>query len=441
MRNLLAYAAPLLITGRLGDRFGTKNLYLVGLAVFTLASLACGLAGDLGTLIGARVVQGIGAALIAPQTMAVITRIFPAERRGPAMAMWGTIGGLGALVGPQLGGFIVGSASWSWIFYVNIPIGIIGFILALRFVPRLPTSSHRLDLLGVLLSGAGTLLLAFGIQEGSRYDWGTIIGVITIPALIITGILLLAGFIIWQARNPAEPLLPLSLFSDRNFSLASVAMASTGFAITGIALPLMLYATNARGFNPTEAALLLLPLAIAMVIAAPLVGRLLRRVPARTLAASGFACTLGALVWLAALMTPDVPVWQLAIPIGLIGLGNAFISSPLSTTAVRNLPFSLAGAGSGAFTAIRQLGAVLGSASIAAVMQARLSAELPPGMAGSRLRTGLRRRDGAVTPPAGGSLDSWPRRHALLHDDEPPCPHGRPAASVGRISQPADHRK
>lgn len=374
---LLAYAVPLLITGRLGDRFGTKNLYLLGLVVFTLASFACGLSGDLSTLVISRVVQGIGAALIAPQTMAIITRIFPAANRGPAMAMWGTIGGLGALVGPQLGGLIIGAISWSWIFFVNIPIGIIGFALALRFVPRLPTSSHRLDVAGVLLSSAGMFCLVFGVQEGDRFSWGTITGWLSVPLLIGTGIALLAGFVLWQARNKSEPLIPLQLFKQRDFCLASIAMATMGFAITCIALPLMLYAQNARGFSPTNSALLLLPLALVMAIAAPIVGRLINRVSTRTLAAAGFACTLGSLFWLGAILGPETPIWQLEIPIGLIGLGNAFIASPLSTTAVRNLPIQLAGAGSGVFNAIRQLGAVLGSASIAALITARLTAEIP----------------------------------------------------------------
>ena len=374
---LLAYAVPLLVTGRLGDRYGTKNMYLAGLVVFTLASLACGLAGDFNTLVAARVVQGFGAALIAPQTMAIITRIFPAERRGPAMAMWGTIGGLGGLVGPQLGGLIVGAGSWSWIFFVNVPIGIIGFALALRFVPSLPTSAHRFDILGVILSGAGMFCLVFGVQEGNRYSWGTITGWLSVPLLIAAGLALLAGFVAWQAVNKSEPLIPLQLFKQRNFSLASIAMATMGFAITCIALPLMLYAQNARGFTPTESALLLLPLALVMTVAAPVIGRLIGRCSARALAATGFACTLGSLFWLGAILRPDTPVWQLEIPIALIGLGNAFIASPLSTTAVRGLPLTLAGAGSGAFNAIRQLGAVLGSASIATLISARLTAEIP----------------------------------------------------------------
>ena len=190
---LLAYAVPVLITGRLGDRFGPKNLYLLGLTVFTLSSLWCGLTGTIEGLIVARVFQGLGAAMITPQTMAIITRIFPSERRGQAMALWGATAGVATLVGPILGGVLVDALGWEWIFFINIPVGIVGFVLAWRLVPSLPTNNHRFDWLGVALSGVGMFLLVFGIQEGHQYDWGTITGIITVPALIISGIVVFAA--------------------------------------------------------------------------------------------------------------------------------------------------------------------------------------------------------------------------------------------------------
>ena len=168
---LLAYAAPLLITGRLGDRFGPRNVYLVGLSIFTLASLWCGLSGSVDMLIGARAVQGLGAALMTPQTMAVITRIFPPERRGAAMGAWGAVAGVASLVGPILGGVLVDGLGWEWIFFVNVPVGILAFVLALRFGPELETHGHQFDIPGVVLSALGMFLLVFGIQEGSSYDW------------------------------------------------------------------------------------------------------------------------------------------------------------------------------------------------------------------------------------------------------------------------------
>ena len=204
---LLAYAVPLLITGRLGDRFGPRRVYLVGLTVFTLASLWCGFTSTIGGLIAARVVQGLGAAVMMPQTMAVITRTFPAESRGRAMSLWGAVAGVATLVGPILGGVLVDGLGWEWIFFVNVPVGVVGLVLAARLVPELPTHVRRFDLPGVVLSAVGMFLLVFGIQEGQSYDWGTIAGPVSVWSLITAGLVVLGVFVVWQARTTREPLL------------------------------------------------------------------------------------------------------------------------------------------------------------------------------------------------------------------------------------------
>src|SRR5690606_26089079 len=239
---LLAYAVPLLITGRLGDRFGPKNLYLGGLVVFTLASAWCGFSGDIGQLILARAFQGLGASMMTPQTMAVITRIFPPDRRGQAMGLWGATAGVATLVGPVLGGLLVDSLGWEWIFFINLPIGVVAFVMAYRLVPRLQTHSHRFDIPGVVLSAIGMFLLVFGLQEGESYDWGQIAGPISVWGLIAAGVLVLAIFVVGQAVNKrGEPLLPLGLFRDRNFSLANGAISAVGFTVTSMSLPLVFY--------------------------------------------------------------------------------------------------------------------------------------------------------------------------------------------------------
>jgi len=166
---LLAYAVPLLITGRLGDRFGPRRLYLTGLTVFTLASLWCSLSGDITWLIVARVVQGLGASMLTPQTMAVITRTFPPHRRGQAMSLWGATAGVAMLVGPLAGGLLIDHGGWEWIFCINVPVGIVGLVLAYLLVPRLPIHSHHFDWTGVALSAVGMFCLVFGIQEGDSY--------------------------------------------------------------------------------------------------------------------------------------------------------------------------------------------------------------------------------------------------------------------------------
>ena len=374
---LLAYATPLLITGRLGDRYGPKNLYLVGLTVFTLASLWCGLTGTITGLIIARVVQGLGASMLTPQTMAVITRTFPAASRGQAMALWGATAGVAILVGPVVGGLLVDGPGWEWIFFINVPVGIVAFALAARLVPRLETHSHTFDWIGVVLSAIGMFLVVFGVQEGETYDWGTITGFITVPLLIAVGLLVLGVFIWWQAHNTREPLLPLRLFDDRNFSLANVAITTIGFSITAMAFPFMLYAQAVRGMSPTASALLLAPMAVISGGLAPVAGRLADRVHPRGITAVGIGLTSLSLLWLALVMHPSTETWELLLPMALMGVGNAFMWGPLGATATRNLPLSSAGAGSGVYNTTRQVGAVLGSAAIAALIEARLAADLP----------------------------------------------------------------
>ena len=378
---LLAYAVPLLLAGRLGDRFGPKNLYMAGLAVFTLASLWCGLSGSIGMLIAARVVQGIGAALLTPQTLSTITRIFPADRRGVALSMWGATAGLATLLGPLAGGVLVDHLGWSWIFFVNVPIGIIGLVLAARLIPVLETHRHRFDILGLLLSGVGLFLIVFGLQEGQTHDWAP-----WIWWTIGGGLAVMAAFVYWQSVNPREPLIPLAIFADRDFSLANVGIAVIGFAVTAMILPVMFYAQSVCGLTPTRAALLTAPMAVATGVLAPFVGRIVDRSHPRPIIGFGFSTLAIAMLWLSVEMTPSTPIWRLAVPLGLMGVGMAFIWAPLGATATRHLPARLAGAGSGVYNTTRQVGSVLGSASMAAFMSARITAEMPAAPMGAAPR-------------------------------------------------------
>ncbi len=369
---LLGFAVPLLLAGRLGDRYGPKNLYLLGLAVFTAASLWCGLSGTIGMLIAARVLQGVGAALLTPQTLSTITRIFPAERRGVAMSVWGATAGVATLVGPLAGGVLVDGLGWQWIFFVNVPIGIIGLGLAFWLVPDLPTEKHGFDLLGVALSGIGMFMIVFALQEGQSHNWapwiwGTLAG----------GVGFMAAFIFWQQANRNEPLIPLSMFRDRDFSLSNLGVATIGFVVTAMILPVMFYAQAVCGLSPTRAALLTAPMAIATGVLAPWVGKIVDRSHPRPIIGFGFSMLAIALTWLSVEMTPTTPIWRIVLPLTAMGVGMAFIWSPLAATATRNLPPQLAGAGSGVYNATRQVGSVLGSASMAAFMTTRISAEMP----------------------------------------------------------------
>ena len=402
---LLAYAVPLLVTGRLGDRFGPKWIYLIGLSVFTLSSLWCGLTDSLGGLIVARVVQGLGASMMTPQTMSVITRTFPAANRGSAMALWGATAGVATLVGPIIGGVLVDTAGWEWIFFINVPIGIVGLVLAWRLVPVLETHSHSFDWIGVALSATGMFLLTFGIQEGETYDWGHITGIISVPALIAFGVVVLALFVEWQNRIRREPLVPLNLFLDRNFSLSNVGIACTSLAITATFLPFTFYAQASRGWSPTQAALLGAPMAIVMLVLSRRVGRLIDSIHPRTITMVGFGTGALSLLWLAQLVhDPHTPVWVLCLQMAMFGLANACMWAPLAATATRNLPITSAGAGSGVYNTVRQVGAVLGSAAIAALMEARLTAHhLAPDAFG---QTGGRMADADLAPFAAAMSES-----------------------------------
>jgi EmrB/QacA subfamily drug resistance transporter len=370
---LLAYAVPLLITGRLGDRFGPKNIYLIGLALFTLASLGCGLSSSLGMLVAMRAVQGIGAALVTPQTMAVITRTFPSSQRGAAMGLWGATAGVAMLVGPLAGGLLVDGLGWEWIFFINVPVGIIGLVLAWILVPQLETHRHRFDMVGVFLSALALFLIVFGLQEGEHFDWAPWVWL-----MIAAGVLVLAVFIWTQARTRSEPLVPLDLFRERNFSAANVGIAAVGFAVTAMSLPFMFALQLARGLTPTEAALLMIPMAVLSGVLAPLAGRLLDRVDPRVILVPGLILVGGSLVFNAVLIAdPATPILMFLLPSALQGIGNAGMWGPLATTATRGLPPRQAGAGAGIYNTTRVVGSVIGSAAIAAVMQARLEANLP----------------------------------------------------------------
>lgn len=380
---LLAYAVPLLITGRMGDRFGQKNLYMIGMGIFTLASLWCGLAPNVESLITARVVQGLGASLMTPQTMSLITLMFPPNARGVAMSIWGATAGVASLVGPILGGVLVDTLSWGWIFFINIPVGLVGLFLAWRNVPVFEQKKHSFDWLGVVLSAVGLFLLVFGIQEGATYDWGTITDsfmgtgiAVSVWGLIIAGILVLALFIGWQAINPREPLVPLSLFSDRNFSVSNVAISAMGVVAISMAFPLTLYLQQVEGLDPTQAALMTAPMALFSGALAPVVGARLNRNDPKWIAVTGFTLMVIGFALLRPTMVAEGNLWLMVGPMIILGAANACIWGPLSVSATRNLPPQRAGAGSGVYNETRQMASVLGSAAITTIMASAITSHL-----------------------------------------------------------------
>ena len=244
--------------------------------------------------------------------------------------------------------------------------------LAFWLVPVLPTEKHGFDLIGVVLSGLGMFMVVFALQEGQSHDWspwvwGTLAG----------GVGFMAAFVFWQQANRDEPLVPLTIFRDRDFSLSSLGVATIGFVVTAMILPVMFYAQAVCGLSPTRAALLTAPMAISTGLLAPWVGRIVDRYHPRPIIGFGFSMLAISLTWLSVEMTATTPIWRIALPLTVTGIGMAFIWSPLAATATRNLASDVAGAGSGVYNATRQVGSVLGSASMAAFMTTRISAEMP----------------------------------------------------------------
>jgi len=391
----LLFAVLLITAGRLGDIFGPRTLFALGLTVFTIGSAASGFAHDATWLIIARAVQGLGAALMSPQGLPFITSLFPAERRGGPFAAMGMISGVAVLAGPTLGGFIVTHVGWRWIFFLNVPIGLVTLTLALLLIPDLrPGRSHRLDLAGVALVTIGLLGVVFGLIEGQRYNWGTVWGAITIPEIIGTGVLVLLLFLLTQARRQdREPLVPFAVFRDRNFTLMTLVLAALGFAMLGLFLPLTIYYQSVLGLSALAAGLTIAPQPLAMMVSSPIAAGLAQRVNGKYLLIPGlvlFAAGMAYIDWQAHAGSSR---WSFLPGLIVSGIGLGFTWVPVFSLATRDLRPELAGVASGLVSTIQELGGVLASAAIGALLQNRLAlalhaqavrhaAQLPPRVRG-----------------------------------------------------------
>ena len=373
----LVYAVLLITSGRLGDIFGPRNMFAAGIVVFTIASAFSGLAQDPIQLILARGAQGFGAAMLAPQGLPIMTTIFPPERRAGVFAIYGSLAGLAVLLGPVVGGFIVTNFGWRWIFYINLPIGLLTFVLALALVPDLRSGRrHRLDFTGVALASAGLLGIVFGLIEGQRYSWGTVWSWITIPEIIGAGVLTLAVFLVVQwRRQDQEPLLPFAVFKDRNYAVMTLVMLVMGFAIVGVFLPMTIYYQSVLGLSAFEAGLAIAPQPLAMMLMSGGAAALAARY-AKYLLIAGltlFAVGIGYIAWTAQVSSNR---WSFVPGLVIAGVGMAGIWTPVYSLATRDLQPRLAGVASGVISTVQELGAVIGSAAIGALLQNQLASDL-----------------------------------------------------------------
>jgi EmrB/QacA subfamily drug resistance transporter len=387
----LAYAVLLITSGRMGDIAGPRILFVAGLGVFTLASLLSGLAQDPTQLILARAAQGFGAAILAPQGMAILLAVLPAERRGIAFAAFGVLAGLAVVAGPTVGGVLVTHLGWRSIFFVNLPVGALTILLAMLIVPDVrPGRPHRLDLRGVLLATAGLLGVVYGLIEGQRYDWGVVRGFVTIPMIIGAGVLMLIVFLIYQARRQGhEPLLPFAVFRDRNFTIGALVLAAMGFAILGLYLPLTIYLQSVLGLSAQDAGLTIAIQPVTTMFVSGFAGFLSQKVNGKYLLMPGLLLLAAGSAWIALNAHADSSRWAFAPGLVVSGLGMGFIWTPLFSVATRDLRPELAGVASGVVNTIQELGGVIASAAVGALLQNRLaialhdqavqrSAQLPP---------------------------------------------------------------
>lgn len=364
---LLAFAAPLLVSGRLGDRFGQRNVYLAGMAVFTVAATAAAFAPTVELLIAARAVQGLGASLLNPQPLSIIHRVFAYNRRGAAMGMWSAVASSSGLFGPILGGLIVGTAGWRWVFALYIPFGLLAFVLVALLVPRLPTGAGRIDLVSAVVAVVAVLAVTLTLQQGPDLGWP-----LWLWAVLVAGLAASAVFVWLQFRARrfgVDALVPPALFAHRNFALGTFSVFTLGFAVYSMNIPIMLYLQTVQGLSAQVAGLMMIPTAVVSLVAAPFVGRLTDRTAPGVVSTTGFVSMISAMLLFAAMMTRQAPTPWLLVPLVLMGAANAMCWAANSAVSMRSLPSDLVGAGSGVYNTSRQVGAVVGAAALGAVMQ------------------------------------------------------------------------
>jgi EmrB/QacA subfamily drug resistance transporter len=355
--------AVLLITGAaLGDRFGRRRMFVIGLAIFTGASAVAALAPSIEVLIAARAVQGAGGAIVTPLTLTILSAAVPAEKRGLALGAWGGISGLAVAVGPLVGGAVVEGISWQWIFWLNVPIGLALIPLAAVRLRESRGPNDSLDLPGVALASAGLLGIVWGLVRGNQVGWAST----EIVSALVGGSIVLALFVLWEFRAPA-PMLPLRFFRNRTFTAANVASLLMFFGMFGSIFLLAQFFQTVQGYSPLQAGLRILPWTAMPIFIAPIAGALSDRIGGRPLMAVGLALQATGLAWIATVSTPTTPYGELVVPFILSGVGMAMYFAPVANVVLSSVRPEEEGQASGANNAIRELGGVFGVAVLASI--------------------------------------------------------------------------
>jgi len=369
----LTFAVLMLTGGKLADLLGRRLIFIAGLAIFTAASLACGLATSAGFLIGARIVQGVGAALMNPATLSIITATFPPRQRGMAIGIWAGVSAMALAIGPLVGGILTEQINWSWIFFINVPVGIIGIIVARLVIDesRDQSEEQRLDLPGLLSSGIGLFALTYGLIEANNYGWtsGRIL------ASFVVAVLGLVAFVLLE-QHQRVPMLDLSLFKNPTFAAANTVMLFVALAMFGIFFFVSLYVQNILGYSATQAGATFLPLTVMIILLAPIAGKVSDRYGSRWPVGLGMTLVAASLL-VDSTFAVDSTFWDLLPALLLGGVGMALAMAPTTAAAMGSVPVDKAGVGSAVLNSARQVGGSLGIAVMGAIVASYVHAKPP----------------------------------------------------------------
>jgi EmrB/QacA subfamily drug resistance transporter len=363
----LTFASLMLVGGKVADAYGRRLIFVVGIVVFTTASLLCGLATSSEMLIGARVLQGAGAALMNPATLSIIAATFPPRERGTAIGIWAGTSALALAIGPLVGGLITEHLDWSWIFFVNVPIGVLGIVASFLFIDESRDETHAsLDLPGLATSAVGLFALTYGLIEANTYGWTSarIVG-----AFALAGVAL-ASFIVLERRR-SDPMLPLELFRNRTYTGANLVMLLVALAMFGVFFFVSLYMQNILGYSAVQTGAAFLPMTVLIVLVAPIAGKTSDRLGSRGLMTAGMLLLTVQLVLFSRLGV-DSSFWNLLPALLIGGIGMAFTMTPSAAAATRSVPVDKAGVGSAVLNCARQVGGTMGVAIMGAIMASEI---------------------------------------------------------------------
>lgn len=358
----LTFAVLLLTGAALGDRFGRKRLFVIGIAVFTAGSLGAALSSTSTALIVARGVQGLGGAIMTPLSLTILAAAVRPERRAVALGAWGGVAGLATAIGPLVGGGIAEGLAWQWIFLVNVPIGLVLIPLAASRLGETHGPSARLDVVGLALAGAGVLALVWGLVRGNELGWSSP----TVVTSLVAGAILAALFVAWEARSSA-PMLPLRLFRSRAFAAANGVSLLMTFGMFGSIFLLAQFFQVVQSLTPLEAGVRTLPWTFMPVVVAPMAGLVSSRVGTRSLLVAGMLLQAAALAWISFVISPSVPYIELVPAFVMAGTGLGLFFAPIANVVLSAVRPDEEGKASGANNAIRELGGAFGVAVLAAV--------------------------------------------------------------------------